>query len=36
MTRFHEILEEVEAEDPISLAGLSVAIQEIRHLAVKR
>ena len=36
MTRFHEILEEVEAEDRISLAGLSVAIQEIRHLAVKR
>ncbi len=36
MTRFHEVLEEVEAEDPISLAGLSVAIQEIRHLAVKR
>ncbi|MYB05380.1 MAG: NAD-glutamate dehydrogenase [Gemmatimonadetes bacterium] len=36
MTRFHEILDEVEAEDRISLAGLSVAIQEIRHLAVKR
>ncbi len=36
MTRFHEILEEVEAEDTISLAGLSVAIQEIRHLAVRR
>ena len=36
MTRFHEILEEVEFEDPISLAGLSVAIQQIRHLAVRR
>ncbi len=35
MTRFHEILEEVEADDPVSLAGLSVAIQEIRHLAVR-
>ena len=33
LTRFHAILQEVEAEEPISLAGLSVAIQEIRHLA---
>ena len=33
MDRFHQILEEVEAEEPISLAGLSVAIQQIRHLA---
>ena len=35
MARFHELLDEVEAEDPISLAGLSVAIQQIRYLAVK-
>jgi len=35
LTRFHAILQEVEAEEPISLAGLSVAIQEIRHLASK-
>ena len=34
--RFHEILDEVQAEDPISLAGLSVAIQEIRYLAVRK
>ena len=33
LSRFHEILAEVEAEEPISLAGLSVAIQEIRYLA---
>ena len=36
LTRFHEVLAEVEAEDPISLAGLSVAIQEIRYLAARR
>ena len=36
LARFHEILEEVEADDRINLAGLSVAVQEIRHLAVKR
>ncbi|MDE2974187.1 MAG: NAD-glutamate dehydrogenase [Gemmatimonadota bacterium] len=36
LTRFHAILQEVEAEEPVSLAGLSVAIQEIRHLASKR
>ena len=36
MARFHRILEEVEAEDPISLAGLSVAIQQIRYLAVRQ
>ena len=35
LTRFHSILEEVEAEVPINLAGLSVAIQEIRHLAAR-
>ena len=35
LTRFHEILDEVQSEDPISLAGISVAIQEIRHLALK-
>ncbi len=33
MDRFHKILDEVEAEEPVSLAGLSVAIQQIRHLA---
>ncbi|MCY4399094.1 MAG: NAD-glutamate dehydrogenase [Gemmatimonadetes bacterium] len=35
LTRFHEVLEEVEAEQPISLAGLSVAIQSIRYLALR-
>lgn len=35
LSRFHEVLEEVEAEEPVSLAGISVAIQEIRHLALK-
>ena len=34
LTRFHGILEEVENDGTISLAGLSVAIQEIRHLAL--
>ncbi|MYG80424.1 MAG: NAD-glutamate dehydrogenase [Gemmatimonadetes bacterium] len=33
LSRFHEILAEVEAEEPVSLAGLSVAVQEIRYLA---
>ena len=33
LDRFHQILQEVEAEEPISLAGLSVAIQQIRYLA---
>ena len=33
LSRFHEILGEVEAEEPVSLAGLSVAIQQIRYLA---
>ena len=33
LDRFHQILREVEAEEPISLAGLSVAIQQIRYLA---
>ena len=33
MDRFHQVLQEVEAEETISLAGLSVAIQQIRHLA---
>ena len=33
LDRFHRILQEVEAEEPISLAGLSVAIQQIRYLA---
>ena len=36
LTRFHAILQEVENDETISLAGLSVAIQEIRHLALKR
>ncbi len=35
LSRFHDILTEVEAEEPISLAGLSVAIQEIRYLAAR-
>lgn len=35
LARFHAILQEVEAEEPVSLAGLSVAIQEIRHLALR-
>ena len=35
LTRFHSILEEVENDETISLAGLSVAIQQIRHLAWK-
>ena len=33
--RFHEVLAEVEAEEVVSLAGLSVAVQEIRHLAAR-
>ena len=36
LTRFHDILTEVEAEEPVSLAGLSVAIQQIRYLALRR
>ena len=36
LTRFHDVLEEVETEDVISLAGLSVAIQQIRYLAARR
>ena len=35
LSRFHEVLAEVEAEEPVSLAGISVAIQEIRHLALR-
>ncbi len=31
--RFHRLLEDLRGEDPITLAGLSVAIQEIRRLA---
>ena len=33
LTRFHDLLDEVRGEEPITLAGLSVAVQEIRHLA---
>ncbi len=33
--RLHEVLAEVEAEETISLAGLSVAVQEIRPLALR-
>ena len=36
LARFHEVLAEVEGEESVSLAGISVAIQEIRHLALKR
>ena len=36
LTRFHDVLEEVESEDVVSLAGLSVAIQQIRYLAARR
>ena len=33
LERFHQVLHDVEADEPISLAGLSVAIQQIRYLA---
>ena len=33
LRRFHEVLEEVATEKGVSLAGLSVAVQEIRGLA---
>ena len=35
LTRFREVMAEVEAEEEITLAGLSVAIQEIRYLAAR-
>ena len=36
LRRFHEVLEEVTAEKGVSLAGLSVAVQEIRRLVDRR
>ncbi len=36
LDRFREVLDEVEAEEPVSLAGLSVAVQPIRRLATRR
>ncbi len=33
IARFREVLDELEADQPVGLAGLSVAIQPIRHLA---
>ena len=34
LTRFHRIVDEVEGDEQLTLAGLAVAIQEIRHLAL--